>query len=140
MCLIGDRVAEDPGVELLFQLAYEKGRDERAARKEAERLRRLWTGNGPAKSNRPPDPKVNLDSIREIVSSTQDRVADLVARSSIKVEPNDTDAADNIVDLLFPDGDILCVAGNIYYQVAYRHGDLDEPLGTVPFIAKPNAV
>jgi hypothetical protein len=137
MCLIGDRVPEDPGVELLYRLALEKGRDERTARKEAERLRRLWTGNGPVKSNRPPDPKVNLDSIREIVSSNHDRMADLVARSSIKVDPDDVDAADNIVDLLFPDGDILCVAGNIYYQVAYRHGNLDEPLGTVPFIV-PN--
>jgi hypothetical protein len=137
MCLIGDRVTEDPGVELLYRLALENGRDERTARKEAERLRRLWTGNGPVKCNRPPDPKVNLDSIRQIVSSNHDRVADLVARSSIKVDPNDTDAADNIVDLLFPDGDILCVAGSIYYQVAYRHGDLDEPLGTVPFIV-PN--
>jgi hypothetical protein len=137
MCLIKDRVSEVQGVELLFQLALEKGRDERTARKEAERLRRLWTGNGPVKSNRPPEPKVNLDSIREIVSSNHDRMADLLARSSIKVDPNDTDAADNIIDLLFPDGDILCVAGSIYYQVAYRHRDIDEPLGTVPFIV-PN--
>jgi hypothetical protein len=137
MCLIGDRVAEDPGVELLFQLALEKGRDERTARKEAERLRRLWTGNGPVKSNRPPDPKVNLDSIRELVSSNHDRVADLVSRSSIKVDPSDADAADNIVDLLFPDGDILCVASNIYYQVACRHGDLVETMGELSFIV-PN--
>ena len=137
MCLIGDKVPEDQGVELLFQLAYEKGRDERTARKEAERLRRLWTGNGPVKSNRPPDPKVNLDSIRELVSVNHTRVADLVEQSPIKVDPSDSDAADNIVDLLFPDGDILCVARSIYYQVAYRHRNLDDPLGTVPFIV-PN--
>jgi hypothetical protein len=137
VCLIGDRVSEDPGVELLFQLALEKGRDERTARKEAERLRRLWTGNGPAKSNRPPVPKHNLHSIREIVSSNHARVADLVSRSSIKVDPNDSDAADDIVDLLFPDGDIICVADSIYYQVACRHGDLVEPMGTLPFIV-PN--
>ena len=109
MCLISDNVTEDPGVELLYQLAVNQGRDERTARKEAERLRRLWTGNGPAKNNRPPDPKVNLGSIREIVSSNHDRVADLVAQSPVKVDPNDADAADNIV---FPDGDIICVSSS----------------------------
>lgn len=136
-CLIQDRVPEDPGVELLFQLAVNQGRDERTAQKEAERLRRLWSGNGPTKSNRPTDPKANLNSIREIVSGNHDRVADLVSRSPIKIDASDEDAADNIVDLLFPDGDIICVAGSIYYQVAYRHRDIDDPLGMVQFIV-PN--
>jgi len=39
-------------------------------------------------------------------------VADLVAQSPVKVDPNDADAADNIVDLLFPDGDIICVSSS----------------------------
>ena len=126
MCLISDRVVEDQGVELLFQLAYEKGRDERTARKEAERLRRLWTGNGPVKSNRPPDPKVNLESIREIVSSNHDRVADLVSRSSIKLDPSDDSAADNIVDLLFPDGDIICVSSSNWGAFCYPHREIQK--------------
>jgi hypothetical protein len=126
MCLIGDRVSEDPGVELLYRLALEKGRDERTARKEAERLRRLWTGNGPVKSNRAPDPKVNLDSIREIVSSNHARVADLVAQSSIKVDPNDADASDNIVDLLFPDGDIVCVSSSNWGAFCYPHREIHK--------------
>lgn len=125
MCLIKDRISDDQGVELLYQLAYEKGRDERTARKEAERLRRLWTGNGPVKS-RPPDPKVNLDSIRELVSSNHTRVAGLVAQSPIKVDPNDADAADNIVDLLFPDGDIICVSSSNWGAFCYPHREIHK--------------
>jgi hypothetical protein len=134
MCLIGDRVTEDPGVELLYRLALEKGRDERTARKEAERLRRLWNGNGPAKSNRPPDPKVNLDSIREIVSSNRATVTDLVERPPVNIDPNDADAADNIVDLLFPDGDIICVGSQKWTAACYRRSEIfkdDEE--TIPF-------
>ena len=132
-CLIKDRISEDQGVELLFQLAYEKGRDERTARKEAERLRRLWSGNGPVKSSRPPAPRPNLDKIREIVSENRATVADLAGRSPIKVDPNDTDAADNIVDLLFPDGDIICIGFQHWEAACYHHREIfKDDAETVP--------
>ncbi len=123
---------EDPGIELLFNLAVERGRSERKARIEAERLRRKWRdlSDAPAPAigtcRERPKPKAaapDKDLISRAVSGSTLTVAQLTEMSPIKVDPADDSAAENIVDLLFPDRDIICASVKHWDAHCEPHGE-----------------
>jgi hypothetical protein len=102
--------SEDEGFEILFNLAVDRGYTEKKARYHAERLRRKWHESPGGQSPRRYQPKIkpNLNLIYQTVGSSNLTVAAVAKASPVKIDPADTSAAGNIVDLLLF-GEIVCV-------------------------------
>lgn len=115
------------GLEILTNLAIERGRPRHTAASEARRLvDSKWNRDGRTAATpiiRAPKTPANLDKIRRIVSESTETLASLRDQSLINVDACDGDATDDIIDLLFPDADTIFV-GSLNTGTAGTHAEL----------------
>jgi hypothetical protein len=100
------------GFEILRDLAIERGRPTRTAETEARELIKRWADD-PAtpvvRTDRAAvETKENVAEIRAIVARDTGGLAELRDQSPVRLDDS-RETADDIVDLLFPDGDLICI-------------------------------
>jgi hypothetical protein len=126
---------EDEGVEVLQALAEENGYSERMARYHAEQLRKKWHESADKIYVKHPKIEADLELISKIVYSSSLTANQIASASPVKFNTDDTTAADKIADMLFPDGDIICVSKEREDAHCHRRADfvsLDRATFIVP--------
>ena len=114
------------GFEVLRDIAIERGRPEHIANREArELIKQKWNGGPATRADRTAvETKANVELIRDIVAKGDGGLAELRDQSPIKVDAADDGAADDIINLLFPDGDIIYVGKSECKGMARTHSEL----------------
>jgi hypothetical protein len=128
---------EDWGIEVLFNMAVSNGYSERKARYHAEQLRKKWHETTTGYQRRQPKIEPNLDLICRTVNESDLKADSLSTLSPVKLNPNDESVADNVVDLLFPNGDIVCVGGDAIDACCAPHKEIQGSLSKAQFLV-PN--